>query len=150
MNKDTKTNTQRQAEMIERRKQKGEKRITLWTNQEIAKQAVLFSGMNQTEAITRAIELGFYAMRLIKERDPLLYLSLVDGELTNAKDKIDSSFLSEPTINTTPTTDKDILELGKQAYELKQLGFSQKDIGEKLGKDRSTISRYIKKFKEGN
>jgi len=140
----------KQAELKERKRQQGQKQTALWLDKEMQEQLASLSGMNKSQLMTTALKLGFYTMGLIKERELSLYFDLIEGEFETVEQKLDHSFLQEPTIHaTSETTNQDILDMGKQAYELQKLGFSQKDIGEKLGKDRTTISRYIKKFKKG-
>jgi hypothetical protein len=90
MKTSTKTNAERQIEMKERRKQEGEKRITFWVNQKVAKQAMTSSGMNQTQAMARAVEVGFYVIGLLKESDPSLYLDMVDGKFSELESKLDN------------------------------------------------------------
>lgn len=160
-----KTNTQRQADLSKKRREKGQRQASTWIDKETDKQLETLSGMTKTHALNIAIKLGLHAIAKIKDHDLSLYLSLIDGDLTNAKTKIDATFSQEATTteplppeqDSTPTKrqsrklnllpSEQVLASGKEAYELEKQGLSHGDIAKKLGKGRSTISEHIRKYK---
>jgi hypothetical protein len=96
-----KTSTQLQAEMAERKKEAGQKRVGLWLDSKITAQAKLLAGMNQTDTLTHAIRLGLHTMDLLKKHDHTLYVDLVAGELSQIQLQLDLAFPQEPTSHAT-------------------------------------------------
>lgn len=144
-----KTNAQIQQDMIERRQQAGAKRVTLWINKETTEQAKLLTGMNQSQSMTTAIELGIAAIASIKQNNPNLYLNLVDGELSIIKDKLSSCLIDKELNKSTKTTVKTrriAIKTNKQkATELSRQGFSHQEVANKLGLNLATVKGYFKK-----
>jgi len=89
MKKQIKTNVERQAEMAKKRREAGQKQTSMWIDEEITQQIKILSGMNKNQAMTTGLKLGLYAMGLIKKQDSDLYLSLVDGNLSEIQTKLD-------------------------------------------------------------
>lgn len=145
----SKTSTQRQAELIKRRKELGQKQVSTWLNSDLISRLEL-EGLTKSKSMNLSIQLGIGLLEKIKQEQPLIYLDF----LTNDNPEIDlnkllSLFVSLPSPSGSDKNeiDKTQLWLYKKAYDLHQSGLTQVQIAQEIGKSRSMVGNYIRDYK---